>query len=266
MSLRREVERHLLPALRCRLADDPDYRAGRAQRLPEADGAWLLWSEPTGAPPLLLSPGLGAAPGEYRPLRRLFTPSYQLYRTTHPGTDRRACFGPLLELVARRSLLGQSRAYAALAVRARLHAEPLRERRLRQFRIAAGEALRRTGARQLGLVGHSYGTDTALSLALRPEALKVNRLVLFSPHPPGYLVPVEALLALESLRLDLVTGPLDRTADEVRPQERMAVLQALPNRVRCYGHWLDDLDHLAPVWEQPNTDDWLVDLREALEC
>ena len=122
---------------------------------------------------------------------------------------------------------------AAQSVRSYLHRESLRYRRLGQLRFAVGLALRRESATSIDLAGHSYGTDTALLLALlHGVELGIDTLYLFSPHPPNYLIPACDYARLPVRRVVVVVGSRDRTRDGVGPEQRCLVAEAVGEKAR----------------------------------
>lgn len=216
--------------------------ARRLLQPPRPGGEWgisragespVLWSGRPGTRPLVLSPGFGSSVFDYAPLADLFGRHQQVYRVGHPGSDRWAGFAAGARLLWQRFVRGQSALLAAQSVRSYLHRESSRYRRLRQLRLAAGMALRRGSATSIDLAGHSYGSDTALLLALlHGVELKIDTLYLFSPHPPDYLIPARDYVRLPVRRVVVVVGSRDRTRDGVGPEQRCLVAKAVGEKAR----------------------------------
>ena len=209
----------------------------RLFRSPRPAGQWgiasagesrVLWSGNQGERPLLLSPGFGSSVYDYAPLAHLFGQRQRVYRVGHPGSDRWAGFGAAGRLLWQRLVRGQEAQAAARIVRSHLHRETSRRRRLRQLREAARMALQRESATSIDLAGHSYGTDTALLFSLLYGGeVRIDTLYLFSPHPPGYLIPVPDYSRLPVRRVVVVVGSRDRTRDGVGPGQRRQAAEAV---------------------------------------
>lgn len=190
-----------------------------------SEGSLIYTSDVEEGVPLVFSPGFGAALRDYSGLCRHFERIQPVVRVGHSGSDRWAVLPAALHLLWYRAL-GYSGREAAIKVRSYLHRPQARERRLRQLILAVEEVRRRTGATEIDLAGHSFGTDTALMLALS-EVVSIRNLWLFSPHPPGYLIPRDDYARLPVQRVNVVVGSRDWTRDGVGPFERFLVAEAV---------------------------------------
>ncbi len=192
------------------------------------EGPLLYTSDVEGGVPLVFSPGFGASLRDYSGLCEAFSRNQPVVRVGHPGSDRWAALPALFRLLWYRAL-GYSGRESAIKVRSRLHRPPARERRFRQLAAAVEEVRRRTGATEIDLAGHSFGTDTALLLALS-DLVPIQTLWLFSPHPPGYLIPRNDYTRLPVQRVNVVVGTRDWTRDGVGPSERLLVGDAVGSK------------------------------------
>lgn len=179
----------------------------------------------------MFSPGFGAAIRAYSGLCESFAKSQPVIRVGHPGSDRWAAVPALARLLWYRAL-GHSGREAAIKVRTHLHRPDMRERRLRQLIAAVQEVRSRTGATEIDLAGHSFGTDTALMLALS-GTIPIRDLWLFSPHPPGYLIPWKEYALPHVRQVHVVVGSRDWTRDGVGPWERLLVAEAVGEKARA---------------------------------
>lgn len=230
-----------------------------------ADGGRLLASARTKEPPsqghpLLFSPGYGAALGDYARLAELFGQRQPVYRAHHQGSDR----GSVWALLPRffRTWWSQGHTAAALAARSQIHALPVRKRRQYQLEAALRKIQQRTGARKIDLAGHSFGTDTALMLALIQNLVEIDTLYLFSPHPPGYLIEKEQYSQLAVRRVVVVVGSRDYTRDGVGPQERLQVMEYLPSGSQAIV--LPGVAHMDFAFSDLGPKDWPTLLGQAL--
>ena len=160
----------------------------------------------------------------------MFGHTQPVVRVRHPGSDFRAAVAALGRLLGYR-LLGYADREAALRVRSSLHRPEVRALRLRQLSDAVQQTVRRTGAEAIDLAGHSFGTDTVLQYALSPM-VPIRNLWLFSPHPPGYLIPSRDYARLSAQTVHVVVGSRDTTRDGVGPRDRMWVEHAVGSRAR----------------------------------
>ena len=198
---------------------------------------------------------------DYAPLAELFGRRQTVYRVAHPGSDRWAGPEAAARLLVRRCLMGESPQRAAQAVRAHLHRPEARRRRLDQLWGLAGIVAR--GGR-IDLAGHSFGTDTALMLALEyGDRLRIGTLYLFSPHPPGYLIDFSDYATLPVERVVVISGTRDRTRDGVGPEQRMRVLDALGAKGRKV--MLDGVGHMDFAFSDLGPPQWPERLAEALD-
>lgn len=202
-----------------------------------SEGSLLYTSDVEGGVPLVFSPGFGASLRDYSGLCRHFERTQPVVRVGHPGSDRWAAIPAALRLLWYRAL-GYSDREAAIKVRSYLHRPQARERRLRQLILAVEEVRRRTGAMEIDLAGHSFGTDTALMLALsniapRGHVVSIRNLWLFSPHPPGYLIPRNDYARLPVQQVNVVVGSRDWTRDGVGPFERLLVAEAVGQKAHA---------------------------------
>jgi hypothetical protein len=63
--------------------------------------------------------------------------------------------------------------------------------------------------------------------------LPIDTLYLFSPHPPGYLIPTADYGRLPVRRVVVISGTHDRTRDGVTARERMQVMSYLRPSARA---------------------------------
>jgi pimeloyl-ACP methyl ester carboxylesterase len=177
---------------------------------------------------LLFSTGFAGSRFDYGSLCRLFEDNYLVVRIAHPGSGRRDGLKALLRFSWYRWVKLLDQGNAARRVRGWIHREANCLRRRDQLLGVAAEIGRRFQIDRFSLAGHSFGTDTALRGA---QVMVLDSLYLFSPHPPGYLIPTEDYSRLRTEAVLLVTGTLDRTRDGVGPSERLRVAEvceALP--------------------------------------
>jgi pimeloyl-ACP methyl ester carboxylesterase len=225
------------------------------------DGRALCCRGQAGGVPLVLSLGFGSALTDYVPLVEMLLQHQPVIRVEHPGSARRAGLEAGLRLLWRRWWLGEGKGEAARRVRAHLHRPASRERRLAQLREAVEATQQRWGTGPIDLAGHSFGTDTALLFALRHgHEVPIRRLILLCPHPPGYLVPLEAYAALPVDEVVVVTGTRDWTRDGVGPEARWAVVQASGGR----GVMLQDVAHMDFAFPGLGPVDWPQQLEREL--
>lgn len=189
------------------------------------EGPLLYTSEVEEGVPLIFSPGFGSSLYNYGGLCESFAKHQPVIRVAHPGSDLRAVLPAGLRLLWYR-LLGYRDREAAIKVRSYLHRPEARQRRLRQLVAAVEEVCRRTGTSTVDLAGHSFGTDTALQFVLS-TSVRVRDLWLFSPHPPGYLIPMAEYSRLPVRSVKIVVGSRDWTRDGVGPRERLLVTEAV---------------------------------------
>lgn len=220
----------------------PPRPAGPWGLLKGADGP-LLWSGDRGARPLFITAGFGSSLYDYAPLAEIFGQHQRVYRVGHPGSDRRASLAAGARLLWHLHVERCDRLEAARRVRRFLHREASRQRRLAQLCAAVNLVREREEAATIDLAGHSYGTDTALLFALRNgHEVPIDTLYLFSPHPPGYLIPLPAYRSLRVRRVVVVVGSKDRTRDGVGPEERRLVAEAVGDKGRLI--WLEGVGHM----------------------
>jgi len=159
----------------------------------------------------------------------------------------------LIRLGWARLLGGKSPEQAAREVRSWLHRESNRQRRLKHA-LAAIEFLKvRFPEHRLSMAGHSFGTDTALLVALREP---VENLYLFSPHPPGYLVANQDYRRLKAQSVWVVTGEKDFTRDGVGPQQRVRVVDFLDPKVSRAPIVLPGVGHMDFAFEGLGPQGW----------
>lgn len=233
----------------------------------------VLWSRTLSSEngiPLVFSVGFGASVRDYEPLAAVLQKRGQLYRVGHSGFGRFSALGALLRWAQERFVSRCTGVEAARRVRAMIHAEDCRAMRLLQLELAVAAVLSRSKGgegegkrRRLSLAGHSYGTDTVLQFALEyGEKLDIETLYLFSPHPPGYLIPKEDYARLKVGRVVLVTGTRDWTRDGVGPDQRLEVLECL--RVPVQRIVLDGVGHMDAAFSGLGPKGWTRALEEAL--
>jgi hypothetical protein len=197
-------------------------------------------------------------------LAELFQARQTVYRVGHPGSDRWAAVGAGLRWLWQRWALAAPPQEAALQVRAYLHRESLRERRLAQLCAAIKEERRRHGLSAIDLAGHSYGTDTALLFALRyGHEIEIATLYLFSPHPPGYLIAMDDYASLPVNRVIVVTGTRDRTRDGVGPEQRQRVANAVGDKAQLIV--LEGVAHMDFAFADLGPPQWPQQLAQALD-
>lgn len=200
---------------------------------------------------------------DYAPLAELFGQSQPVYRVGHPGSDRWAGLAALFRLLWHLRVEGCESSESARRVRTYLHREASRQRRLAQLSLAVQVALARENAGSIDLAGHSYGTDTALLFALgHGHEVAIDTLYLFSPHPPGYLIPEPDYGRLAVRRVVVVVGSLDRTRDGVGPEQRGRVVEAIGSKGRLI--WLEGVGHMDFAFPDLGPEDWRERLAKQL--
>ncbi len=233
----------------------------------------VLWSRSrsseTDDTPLVFSVGFGASVRDYEPLAAVLQERHPLFRVGHPGFGRWAALGALFRLARERFVSGASGVEAARRVRAMIHAEDCRTMRLLQLELAVAAVLSRqdqsqSGARRrLSLAGHSFGTDTVLQFALQyGHTLDIETLYLFSPHPPGYLIPSVDYARLKVGKVVLVSGTRDHTRDGVGPDQRLKVAEHL--KVPVQAIVLDGVGHMDVAFPGLGPIAWPKELHAAL--
>jgi pimeloyl-ACP methyl ester carboxylesterase len=116
-------------------------------------------------------------------------------------------------------------------------------------RVLAGEF----PGHRLSAAGHSFGTDTALLFALQE---RLENLILFSPHPPGYLIEGEQYRELLVDNVWVVTGSKDFTHDGVGPRDRLQVAEFLdPSKLRK-ALTLEGVRHMDFAFEGLGPEGW----------
>ena len=201
----------------------PDYRGVKPESI-YLKTCWTLASgNRHGKRVVLFSPGFGAGVFDYGPVVRSMERDSVILRVHHPGSAR-ASFLQALAIFTRARFQGQKAAQAARKARLWIHREENRRRRVEQLREVFLWAKARYPEKSVVLAGHSFGTDTALLGAL---AFAVDRLILLSPHPPGYLIEAGRYSRL-SCPVSVLVGSEDWTRDGVGPQDRLKVVEALP--------------------------------------
>lgn len=206
---------------------------------------------------LVFSTGFAGSRTDYGALCRLFEPDHLVVRVAHPGFGRWAGLKALVWFLGLR-LRGKKVVEAALRVRRWIHSEENYLRRRVQLLTVVEEITRRYEVHSFSLAGHSYGTDTALRCALEME---VVNLYLFSPHPPGYLIPKKDYGRLRASVVWVVTGTRDRTRDGVGPQERLKVAAVCEARVIN----LLGVGHMDFAFADLGPEGWVGELGVALE-
>lgn len=239
--------------LRRLLLPTPLLARQQVWRLRDGRAVWCQAREGGAGLPLVFSAGFGSALSDYGPLVEMLVRHQPVLKVEHPGSARWAGLQAGLHLLWRRFWLGEGKVEAARGVRAHLHREESRERRLAQLREAVEESRRRLGDGPIDLAGHSYGSDTALLFALRHgHEVPIRRLILLCPHPPGYLVPRTDYAALPVAEVVIVTGTRDWTRDGVGPEQRWQVVQATAGR----GIVLDGVAHMDFAFRDLGPADW----------
>ncbi len=225
------------------------------------DGRALgCWGQGEGVP-LVFSPGFGSALTDYVPLVEMLLRHQPVIRVEHPGSARGAGLEAGLRLLWRRLWLGEEKGEAARGVRAYLHRQGSRERRVAHLKEALQECRRRLGDGPIDLAGHSYGSDTALLFALRHgHEVPIRRLILLCPHPPGYLIPQADYAALPVDEVVIVTGTRDWTRDGVGPEARWKVVPASGGR----GVMLQDVAHMDFAFPGLGPREWPQQLEREL--
>jgi len=176
----------------------PDYRGVKPESI-YLKTCWTLASgNRHGKRVVLFSPGFGAGVFDYGPVVRSMERDSVILRVHHPGSAR-ASFLQALAIFTRARFQGQKAAQAARKARLWIHREENRRRRVEQLREALLGAL----------------------------AFAVDRLILLSPHPPGYLIEAGRYSRL-SCPVSVLVGSEDWTRDGVGPQDRLKVVEALP--------------------------------------
>lgn len=233
----------------------------------EGEHVPILWSQTTplsDAVPLIFSLGFGANVRDYEPLASILHEHHPLYRVGHAGFGRWAALGALWRLARERFVAGCSGIEAVRRVRGMIHAEECRTMRLLQLELAVAAVLSRQGCcRHLSLAGHSFGTDTVLQFALEHGAkLEIETLYLFSPHPPGYLIPFEDYSRLRVGKVVVITGTRDWTRDGVGPERRLEILDHL--KVPSRGVVLERMGHMDVAFAGLGPTIWPRELKEML--
>ncbi|MCA9777780.1 MAG: hypothetical protein KC800_13720 [Candidatus Eremiobacteraeota bacterium] len=205
---------------------------------------------------LLFSTGFAGSRTDYGALCRLFEPDHLVVRITHPGSARWAGLKALVWFLWLR-LRGAEAGEAARRVRRWIHCQENFLRRCAQLLAVVEEISRRYKVRSFSLGGHSYGTDTALRGALEMD---VKDLYLFSPHPPGYLIPEEDYARLRADVIWLVTGTRDRTRDGVGPADRLKVAEVCDTRVIN----LEGVGHMDFAFAELGPEGWVGALHSGL--
>jgi len=211
---------------------------------------------------LLFSTGFGGRPSDYEPVVKSFEQRYLVARVGHPGFSRGAIVRALLNFFWLKLAARKSSRDAALEIRGRLHRESQRKKRLTQLECVRKGLVARYPDFKLSVAGHSFGTDTALLLALR-EA--VETVYLFSPHPPGYLIEKGAYKKLRCGKLWVITGTRDFTRDGTGPAERLKVAALVPKHQLGGVHCLEDVGHMDFAVPGLGPTDLGAQLRVALE-
>lgn len=206
---------------------------------------------------LVFSTGFAGSRIDYGALCRIFEPEYLVVRVTHPGFGRWAGLKALLWFLGLR-LRGNKAVEAALRVRRWIHSEENYLRRRVQLLMVVEEISRRYRLHSFSLAGHSYGTDTALRCALE---MAVSNLYLFSPHPPGYLIPKKDYSRLRAGVVWVVTGTRDRTRDGVGPQERLKVAEVCEARIIN----LAGVGHMDFAFAELGPEGWVGELGVVLQ-
>lgn len=204
----------------------------------------------------MFSIGFAGSRTDYGALCRIFEPDYLVVRVAHPGFGRWAGLKALAWFLSLR-LQGKKAVEAALRVRRWIHSEENYLRRRAQLIAVVEEVSRRYKVRSFCLGGHSYGTDTALRGALE---MNVDKLYLFSPHPPGYLVERESYARLRASAVWVITGTRDRTRDGVGPEERLKVAEVCDARVIN----LTGVGHMDFAFAELGPEGWVEELRAGL--
>ena len=215
----------------------PDYRGVKPESI-YLNNCWALSSgNRNGEKVVLLSPGFGARVFDYGPVVRSMERESLVLRVHHPGSAR-ASFLQAVAIFTRARFQGVQAAPAAQRARVWIHREENRRRRVGQLSEVFHWAKARYPKKSVVLVGHSFGTDTALLAAFE---LAVERLVLLSPHPPGYLIPVERYGEV-TCPVSVFVGSEDWTRDGVGPHERLEIREALPEGAEM--HLLPGVRHM----------------------
>lgn len=197
---------------------------------------------------MVLSTGFASALSDYGALVDLWKGEYLVARVVHPRFSRLDGLLAVFRYAWWRWGRGLRRQEAALEVRRFLHRPKNRERRLEQLRSVVEALCAEFLDWEVSVAGHSYGTDTALRYALERE---VERLVLFSPHPPGYLIPLEDYGKIRAARVQVVTGTRDFTRDGVGPSERCLVAEMIAGAELTVLEGVGHMDFALGVVEDP---------------
>ena len=201
----------------------PDYLGVKPESI-YLKTCWALASgNRQGKRVVLLSPGFGARVFDYGPVVRSLERDSLVLRVHHPGSGR-ASFLQALAIFSRARFKGADATQAARQARRWIHREGNRQRRVEQLSEVFRWAKARYPEKSLVLAGHSFGTDTALLCALE---LTVDKLMLFSPHPPGYLIGAQRYGEV-TCPVSVFVGSEDWTRDGVGPKERLKVVEVLP--------------------------------------
>ena len=208
----------------------------------------------------LLTPGFGARLTDYGPLVKLFEEKGLVVRVRHAGSGRVAALRALLKLLLQR-LSGRSGQEAALGTRAWIHQDAHRFRRLKQLRIVEDYYREQLPECRLSVIGHSFGTDTALLFALQRET---DGLYLFSNHPPGYLIAQADYASLKANEIRVITGTRDTTRDGVRPEQRLRIADFLASDRVGGVHCLEGVAHMDFAFSGWGPKDWPRELQTLL--
>lgn len=236
----------------------PDYRGKQPATLQFKDCSAILSGCRESSEIVIFSPGFASAATDYGPLVRVFERSALVLRVHHHGSSR---FHGLvaLSLFLGKRLRGIPSIDSAKQVRTWIHREENRKRRLRQVGEVLDWVRENHQEKSIHLAGHSFGTDTALLAALEHRPRK---LTLFSPHPPGYLVPKDRYSEM-ACQVTVFVGSRDRTRDGVGPQDRLQVVEHLPPDSEA--HSLQGLAHMDFAFTGLGPKNWENSLLQLLK-
>lgn len=211
---------------------------------------------------VVLSPGFAGRLTDYGLVVKALERQALVVRVYHPRNGRLAGLLALLRLLYHRFWGRLSDLEAARLVRGHIHRMENCDQRAGQLEAVVQALESEARERDFVLLGHSFGTDTVLRVALRRE---VAAIVLLSPHPPGYLIPGPDYRCLKTQRVGIFTGTKDRTRDGVGPKERLEVTKALGTGYEVNAVCFPEVSHMDFALEDLGPMGWEVPLETELK-
>lgn len=211
---------------------------------------------------VVLSPGFASSLTDYEAVVKALENRALVVRVFHEGNGRKAGLSALFRYLVWRFFRGLRPIEAAKKVRAHIHRPENRRCRVDQLKSVLDGLCTEFPRARLSLIGHSYGTDTALQAALHFE---LSSLVLLSPHPPGYLFKEEDYGKLRARRVVVITGTRDWTRDGVGPSERLRVADFLSGEMKVARMCLEGVGHMDFALSALGPTGWEAELKEILD-